>query len=105
MSLRFIDRLYHFQEGEAEDLGLKLDRLKKDEKERVRKIKNLEGNISRLEAELAKPAVKLEKNEDLVNEMVPFNSLCWRSMLIMFVELSETNQPRALGSYCAQGGP
>lgn len=63
------------QEGEAEDLTLKLDSLKKREKERIRRIKTLEQEISRTEEELAKPPdVKLEKEEDLAAEAVGFGS-------------------------------
>lgn len=48
---------------------LKLDQLKKEEKERVRKMKSLEADIVRIEAELAKP-VKLEKVDSLNQEAV-----------------------------------
>jgi structural maintenance of chromosomes protein 5 len=66
-----LDYLQTLQEGDAEELTLKLDRLKKTEKERVRRIKSLEQEITRTEEELAKPPdVKLEKEEDLATEMV-----------------------------------
>jgi len=59
------------QEGEAEELTLRLDRLKKTEKDRIRQIKALEQEIVRTREELAKPPdVKPEKAEDLAAEMV-----------------------------------
>jgi structural maintenance of chromosomes protein 5 len=59
------------QESEAEELTQKLDRLKKTEKERIRRIKALEQEITRTQEELEKPPdAKLEKEEDLVAEMV-----------------------------------
>lgn len=59
------------QENEAEELTLKLDRLKKTEKERIRQIKTFEQEIAKTQEELAKHLdVKLEKAEDLAAEMV-----------------------------------
>ncbi|KAG5651262.1 hypothetical protein H0H81_009306, partial [Sphagnurus paluster] len=62
-------------EQEAEDLSSKLDRLKKDEKERLRKIKGFEAEIERTKEELAKLSqVKLEKPEDLQAEARQINT-------------------------------
>lgn len=59
------------QESDAEDLSLRLDRLKKEEKERARKIKNLETEIIKTKEELAKPPdVKLEKLSDVIDDLV-----------------------------------
>jgi hypothetical protein len=59
------------QENEAEELTLKLDRLKKAEKERIRQIKVFEQEIAKTQEELSKHLdVKLEKAEDLAAEMV-----------------------------------
>ncbi|KAF8237930.1 P-loop containing nucleoside triphosphate hydrolase protein [Tricholoma matsutake] len=61
-------------EGEAEELTLKLDRLKQTEKERIKRIKALEQEIVKTREELAKPPdVKLEKEEDLAAEMRQLN--------------------------------
>lgn len=72
ISVQLVVRIFSFiQEADAEDLTLKLDRLKKEEKDRIRKIKALEAEIARTKEELAKvPDVKPEKMEDLQNEMV-----------------------------------
>jgi hypothetical protein len=57
------------QENEAEELTMKLDLLKKEEKERGKKIKNLEADIVKVKAEIDNP-VKLEKVEVLIEEAV-----------------------------------
>lgn len=57
------------QENEAEELTLKLASLKKEEKERGRKIKNLEAEIVKVKAQIDSP-VKLEKVEVLIEETV-----------------------------------
>ncbi|KIL63939.1 hypothetical protein M378DRAFT_78988 [Amanita muscaria Koide BX008] len=56
-------------DAEAEDLTTKLDQLKKDEKDRQRKIKELETNIERLKAELAIP-LQTENADELMNDHV-----------------------------------
>ncbi|TFK43988.1 P-loop containing nucleoside triphosphate hydrolase protein [Crucibulum laeve] len=61
-------------ESEAEDITTRLGQLKRDEKERARKIKTLEMDIAKLEEHLAKPpTVKLEKMEDLNAEAQQIN--------------------------------
>jgi hypothetical protein len=57
------------QETDAEELTLKLDLLKKEEKERGKKIKYLEAEIVKVKGEIDNP-VKLEKMEVLIEEMV-----------------------------------
>lgn len=65
------------QETEADELSLRLDRLKKEEKERARKIKSLEAEIARTKEELAKPPdVKLEKLQDVLDEIVWLRDFC-----------------------------
>lgn len=54
-------------------MTLKLYNLKKDEKERVRKIKTLENEIVKIKTELEKPVEK-ENPDDLVDELVCFYS-------------------------------
>jgi structural maintenance of chromosomes protein 5 len=55
---------------------LKLDNMKKAEKERQKKIKTMEAEISRIKNYLdAPPEVKPEKLEDLLAEMVTTYSL------------------------------
>lgn len=72
-------RLTLAQDKEAEELIDKLSALKDDERKRGKKIKDLEGEISRYEAELANP-VKNEKMEDLVTEMVSLAFLYWHGV-------------------------
>ena len=62
----------HFdKEQEADEFISKLDNLKKEEKERARRIKALEQEITRTKEELVKQQeVKPEKVEDLQVEMV-----------------------------------
>lgn len=65
------------QETDADELSLRLDRLKKEEKERARKIKSLEAEIVRTKDELAKPPdVKLEKIQDVLDEIVWLRDFC-----------------------------
>ena len=60
-----------FQDAEAEDLTTKLDQLKKDEKDRQRKIKELENSIEKIKAELAIP-LETENADELMTEHVKF---------------------------------
>ncbi|KAF9458464.1 P-loop containing nucleoside triphosphate hydrolase protein [Collybia nuda] len=61
-------------ENDAEELTLLLDRLKKEEKDRARKIKAFEAEIIRTKEELAKQLdVKLEKLSDVAEEMKQLN--------------------------------
>ncbi|GLB34268.1 putative P-loop containing nucleoside triphosphate hydrolase protein [Lyophyllum shimeji] len=56
-------------EGDAEELTSRLDRLKREEKDRARRIRALEIEIEKTKEEQAKlMEVKLEKHEDLVAE-------------------------------------
>ncbi|KAH0588207.1 hypothetical protein H2248_006920 [Termitomyces sp. 'cryptogamus'] len=56
-------------EGEAEELTSQLDQLKKEEKERLKKIAGLESEIERTQTELARLSkIELEKPEDLAVE-------------------------------------
>ncbi|KAF8885790.1 P-loop containing nucleoside triphosphate hydrolase protein [Infundibulicybe gibba] len=59
-------------EAESEELTTRLDNIKKAAKERVKKIRNIEAEISRIQAELAKP-VKLEKQEYLIDQAKQIN--------------------------------
>lgn len=57
------------QENEAEELTMKIDNLKKTEKERIKKIRAYEADLERMEAELKKP-VQVEREEDVQAEIV-----------------------------------
>ncbi|KAF8076878.1 hypothetical protein FPV67DRAFT_1605252 [Lyophyllum atratum] len=61
-------------EQDAEELTAKLDRLKREEKDRARRIKGLEAEIEKTKEELAKlMEVKLEKAEDIGAEARQIN--------------------------------
>jgi hypothetical protein len=66
------------QDTEADDLTLKLENLKKDEKNRVKRIKVLENEVTKMTSELEKP-VKTEKMEDVVTAQV---CLTWATRLL-----------------------
>ncbi|KAF5388335.1 hypothetical protein D9615_000804 [Tricholomella constricta] len=61
-------------ETDADELTSRLDRLKKEEKDRVKRIKGLEIDVDKTKEELAKLSeVKPEKHEDLVAEARQIN--------------------------------
>ena len=60
---------YTSQEAEAEDAMLKLENLKKSEKDRVKRIKALQAEIAKITSELKSP-VETESMEDINDELV-----------------------------------
>jgi hypothetical protein len=57
------------KESEAEDVTIKLQDLKKNEKDRLKRIKALETEIAKITSELEKP-VETEKMEDINDDLV-----------------------------------
>lgn len=80
------------QEGEAEELTSQLDRLKKEERERLKKIAGLETEIERTQTELARLSqIELENTEDLRTEAVCDN---FRSILCFLMPLNHREESR-----------
>ena len=65
--------LTEYQDTDAEELIVKLQNLKKQEKTRVKKIKLLETEINKIKTELEKP-VEAENMDDLNAELVRFRT-------------------------------
>jgi hypothetical protein len=59
------------QDTEAEDLTLKIEDIKKNEKNRARRIKNLQVEIAKMTSELETP-LQTESTSDLNDELVSF---------------------------------
>jgi structural maintenance of chromosomes protein 5 len=62
------------QDQEAEDLSLKLEDLKKNEKGRARRIKTLETEIAKMESELENPP-SIESMEAVNDDQVSISFL------------------------------